>query len=125
MQNIYGRRSQGFRAVVACAVLLTAAVPVGPALAQARREPAPASGQREAAAAKAAMARALERSRGDRRFVQASSKRDTATMARILVANGAPGDIRVVSSPSGGAALKGGTFECCSKKSWGPVIIRW
>lgn len=79
---------------------------------------------REKSMATASMNGALKRSRGSELFMRASKMGDTKSMTRILIGNGAPADIRVVQSGGAGGPAEF-RFECCSKKSWGPVIISW
>ena len=68
---------------------------------------------------------AFERSKNTPEFKKALKGKENSEMTRILINNGAPPDTTVSVKPGtseGPAGLI--TIECCSKKSWGPIIIK-
>jgi hypothetical protein len=80
-------------------------------------------GQTEKVQTTALIKQAFDRSKGTPAFTKALESKDTKALTGILIKNGAPkdGTVTIGSGTTGGPP--GLHFECCSKKSWGPVIL--
>lgn len=80
-----------------------------------------ATAEADKADAVALIKKAVMTSKGTPEFKRALAAKDGKAISSVLVKNGAPEDTTVTVNPGQPAGL---TIECCSKKSWGPVIIK-
>ena len=66
--------------------------------------------------------KAVDKSKRTSEFTKALENKDNKSLTKIVITNGAPLDSTVTVYPNPGNP--GLSIECCSKKSWGPVIIK-